>query len=404
MARLLTDLAIRHAKPKAKKYKLSAGDGLCLLVTPNGGKYWRLRYRFEGKQKELSVGRPYPDTSLKEAVIEAAKLRGQLLQSTDPAEERLMTRLARREQPAQTFGEAADSWHAFRAAAWDKKTAQQVRNYLDSDILPKLRNRPLQKIAPPELSAVVAAIEKRNAFDIAKKTRQWLKGIFSYARAKGWTDTDPARDLDVIAAKGPGKKNYPHLLIAELPALLAALDRHDGSKIVKGCAWLALWTANRPGVTRTLRWSELNLDDALWTIEKGREGMKRGYSHLTPLPRQAVEMLRDLHQVTGSFEYVFIGRNDPSKSLSDGAVNGLLKTLGYRGKQTTHGFRHLISTALNEQGYQSDWIERQLAHGDPDKIRGTYNKAMYLEQRRKMTQDWADYVDRARQEGAQQNL
>ena len=163
----------------------------------------------------------------------------------------------------------------------------------------------------------------------------------------------------------------------------------------------ALWTANRPGVTRTLRWSELDLDQALWTIGKGREGMKRGYAHLTPLPNQAVAMLREIHKLTGTFEYVFIGRNDPGKPLSDGAVNMLLKRLGYRGRQTTHGFRHLISTALNEQGYEPDWVERQLAHGDPDKIRGTYNKAMYLESRRKMMQDWADYLDNIKLRSAQ---
>ena len=396
MPQRLTDAAIRNSKPKAKKYKLAAGEGLCLLVMPNGGKYWRLRYRFHGKQKELSVGRPYPQTSLREASIEAGKLRGQLLQTIDPAEERISARLARGERSVETFGDAAESWHAFRSKAWDRKTSLQVRDYLDRDIFPKLRHRPLPNITAPELVAVVAAIEERNAFDIAKKTRQWLKSIFSYSRAKGWTTTDPARDLASLAVRGPAKKNYPHLILSELPAFLAELDKYQGSKLVKACAWLALWTANRPGVTRTLRWSELDLDDALWTIEQGREGMKRGYFHLTPLPRQAVELLREIHQITGSFDYVFIGRNDPTKPLSDGAVNGMLKKLGYRGKQTAHGFRHLISTALNDQGYQSDWVERQLAHGDPDKIRATYNKAMYLEPRRKMTQDWADYLDTLR--------
>jgi len=148
-----------------------------------------------------------------------------------------------------------------------------------------------------------------------------------------------------------------------------------------------------------LRWDEVDLDGALWTIQKGREGMKRGYAHLTPLPRQAVAMMRDVQRVTGTFDYVFIGRNDPMKPLSDGAVNGLLKRMGYRGKQTTHGFRHLISTALNEQGYQADWVERQLAHGDPDKIRGMYNKAQYLEKRREMMQAWADYLDKVRTGG-----
>jgi integrase len=166
------------------------------------------------------------------------------------------------------------------------------------------------------------------------------------------------------------------------------------SEIVRACARLALWTANRPGITRTLRWAELNLDAAVWTIEKGREGMKRGYYHLTPLPTQAVAMLRDVRWISGAFDYVFIGRNDPRQPISDGAIAGMIKRIGYGNQQTMHGFRHLISTALNDKGYEADWIERQLAHGDPDKIRGIYNKAAYLEPRRKMMQEWADYLDK----------
>ena len=150
---------------------------------------------------------------------------------------------------------------------------------------------------------------------------------------------------------------------------------------------------------RTLRWKELDLDDALWTIEKGREGMKRGYRHLTPLPRQAVALLRRIHGMTGTFEFVFIGRNNPRTPMSDGAINGMFKTMGYGGRQTAHGFRHLISTALNERGYKTDYVERQLAHGDPDAIRDTYNRAHYLEPRRKMMQAWADYLDQAKAGG-----
>jgi integrase len=188
------------------------------------------------------------------------------------------------------------------------------------------------------------------------------------------------------------------LHVEELPEFLRKLSKIDASPLVKGAAMMSLWTANRPGVTRTLRWDEVNLDDALWTIATGREGMKRGYSHLTPLPHQAVSMLREIHCLTGTFEYVFIGRNNPRVPLSDGAVNGLLKRLGYRGRQTTHGFRHLVSTSLNELGYESDWVERQLAHGDPDKVRGTYNKAAYLQPRRQMMQAWADRLDALRLE------
>jgi integrase len=215
----------------------------------------------------------------------------------------------------------------------------------------------------------------------------------SASGSKRSTANDPARDLAAIALRGPGVKNYAHLSLDELPDFLRALDAYDGSVLVKACARLALWTANRPGITRTLRWAELDLGAGLWTIEKGRDGMKRGYYHLTPLPTQAVAMLRDVQKISGDFEHVFIGRNDPRQPISDGAIAGMIKRIGYRNKQTMHGFRHLISTALNDKGYEADWIERQLAHGDPDKIRGTYNKAAYLEPRRKMMQEWADYLD-----------
>lgn len=390
----LTELQVKNAKAKATKYTMSAGGGLTLIVTPDGSKYWRLRYRLGGRPRMISVGRPYPATSLKQALAQVAEFRALVERGVDPADQRRIQKLNERQRVANTFGEAADAWHAFRAKAWDTKTSRQAKTYLDKDILPKLRSRPLDGISPAELGALVAGIEDRGAFDVAKKTRQWLNAIYSYARANGWTAADPARDLVAIAQRGPDPRNYAHLSLGELPDFLHALDASDSSLLVKYCARLALWTANRPGVTRTLRWSELDLDEGVWTIEKGREAMKRGYYHLTPLPTQAITMLREIQRLTGKFEYVFIGRNDPRRPLSDGAVAGMFKRIGYHKKQTMHGFRHLISTALNDRGYEGDWVERQLAHGDPDKIRGTYNKAAYLEPRRKMMQEWADYLDR----------
>jgi integrase len=396
MANKLTDLAIRKALPRDKKYKLSGGRGLTLIVMPDGAKYWRLRYSFDGKEKELSLGHPYPELSLRDAEVEVTRLRQLIVGGIDPAEQRFQAKLDRKQKAAQTFEEAAGAWFEFRSKAWAPRTAEQVREYLDKDLLPALGQRALSAVTTRELAALSRSIEERGAPDVAKKARQWLASIFSYARANGWTSADPTRDLRAVVLPTTGATNYPHLTADDLPEFLRKLEAFEASTLVKGAAMLSLWTANRPGVTRTLRWSELNLDEALWTIEKGREGMKRGYSHLTPLPRQAVTMLREIHKLTGTFEYAFIGRNDPRRPLSDGAVNMLLKRLGYRGRQTAHGFRHLISTALNEQGYESDWVERQLAHGDPDKIRGTYNKATYLEPRRKMMQDWADYLDRLR--------
>lgn len=389
----LTELQVKNAKTRDAKYTMAAGGGLTLLVMPDGSKYWRLRYRIGGKPRMISVGRPYPFTTLKQALAQAAEFRALIAGGEDPADQRRIEKLNERERVANTFGEAADAWHVFRSKAWDTKTAQQARTYLDKDILPKLRSRPLDSVSPAELGALVAEIEERGAFDVAKKTRQWLKAIYSYARANGWTAADPARDLAAVALPAPGVKSYAHLSLDELPDFLHAVDEYDGSPLVKACARLALWTANRPGVTRTLRWAELDLDAGIWTIDKGREGMKRGYYHLTPLPTQAVTLLRHIQAMTGDFEYVFIGRNNPRSPLSDGAVAGMFKRIGYHKKQTMHGFRHLISTALNDKGYSADWVERQLAHGDPDKIRGTYNKAPYLEQRRKMMQEWADYLD-----------
>jgi integrase len=393
MASRLTEQQIRSAKAKSAKYTLAAGGGLTLLVMPDGAKYWRLRYRIGGRPRMISVGRPYPFTTLKEASVAAAEFRLLISRGVDPADRRRTEKLSQRERIANTFGDAADAWHMFRSKAWDAKTSEQARSYLAKDILPTLRGRPLDLVTPAELGALVKRIEDRGAFDVAKKTRQWLKAIYSYARANGWTNNDPARDLAAIALSGPSVQSYAHLSLEELPGFLVALDRYDGSPLVKACARLALWTANRPGVTRTLRWSELDLKKGIWTIEEGRVGMKRGYFHVTPLPKQAIAMLSDMHRLTGDFEYVFIGRNDPQKPISDGAVAGMFRRIGYHKKQTMHGFRHLISTALNDRDYKADWVERQLAHGDPNKVRGTYNEAAYVEQRREMMQEWADFLD-----------
>lgn len=390
----LTDIKIKNAKPQPKKYTMPAGNGLTLLVMPDGAKYWRLRYRFGGKGKWISVGRPYPETSLKDASAEAVRLRQLIAEGVDPAEHRVVQKLAQRQRIANTFGEAAEAWHLYRKAAWKPRTAAQVREYLDKDLLPSLRGRPLDAISAPELVALVAGIEQRGAFDVAKKIRQWLKAIYSYGRAMGWTEKDPTRDLLAVKGVAPPPRNFPHLEPDQLPAFLQELAKATGAPTVKGCAMLSVWLGNRPGVTRTLKWAELDLDAGLWEIAKGREMQKRGYRHTTPLPRQAITMLRELHKLTGTFEHVFIGRNDPSKPLSDGAVNNMFKRMGYNGKQTAHGFRHVLSTCMNELGYESEWIERQLSHGDPDAIRGTYNKAVYLNPRRTMLQRWADIVDR----------
>lgn len=395
----LNNEIIKDAKPREKKYWLAAGQyNLYVLVMPDGAKYWKFRYRFLDKNKEVTVGKPFPKMKIEEAAKKAHALKTLLDSGIDPAASLRQQKVNAKHRAANTFKEAADAWYNFRLKRWRPRTAAQVRSYLDKDLLPALGRYPLDTISAQMLAELVHKIDGRGAPDVAKKTRQWLRQIYAYARGNGWTDVDPVRDLHAITDIMVESENYPHIKYEELPEFLASLRRVEADIFVKSAVYMAMWTGNRPGVTNTLRWDEIDFDNELWTIEKGRDGMKRGYRHVTPLPKQAVALLRELKPLSGEFEHVFIGRNDPGKSISDGAVNGLLKRMGYGGRQTMHGFRHVVSSALNGMGYPPDWIERQLAHGDPDKIRGTYNKNPYLEQRREMLRDWADTLDKLEQE------
>lgn len=394
----ITDVAIRGAIVKAKRSGkrafLACGGGLRLLIEPTGIGRWQLRYRYGGKERTVSFG-SYPEVTLAEAMDKALDARKLVRNSIDPVAQRRAEKQALRINVENTFGALAEAWYEHNAPRWSKSTTGKARQYLDKDILPSLRTRPIASLTPVDMGKVIAKIEARGAYNVAKKARQWCKAIFRYAIARGLSKENPAEHLSAIAARGEEPKKYAHLSQEEIPALLRALDTYSGSPLTLGAIRLALWTGNRPGVVRSLKWSEVDLDQKIWAIPKGRPGMKRGYSHVTPLPAQAVTMLRDLQRITGNFEHVFIGRNDPDKPLSDQAMAKALEKMGFKGRQTPHGFRHLVSTALNERGYNKDWIERQLAHGDPDgdNIRGTYNEAIYLEPRRKMMQAWADELD-----------
>ena len=398
----LTDIAVQAAVKRSRRtgklQRISDGNWLTLFITTQGGARWQQRYRYGGKQRTISFG-SYPLISIASARELSNAARALLRQGIDPVENRRKEKAELRLNVANTFGAAVEAWYEFNRPRWEKATADKARQYVNKDLLPSLRKRTLASLTPQDLGAAIAKIEARGAYNVAKKTRQWCKAILNYAIARGWTTENPAEHLNAIAARGPATKNYAHLGFDELPELLRALDGYIGSPFTVAAIRLALWTANRPGITRTLKWNEIDLGNALWIIKENREGMKGGYSHVTPLPRQAVAMLHSLHKISGTFPYVFINRGDPMKPMSDTALSKSLAAMGFKGRQTAHGFRHLISTALNELGYQADWVERQLAHGDPDKIRGTYNKAIYLEPRRKMMQHWADYLENIQTNG-----
>lgn len=385
----LTNTAIKNAKPQEKLYRLADGNGLCLEVTPGGSKLWRYRYRFEGKAKMMALG-AYPSISLATARTRRDEARTTLDKGIDPNAKK-RTDKQERLQACTTFEALADEWYQYKAPLWSESTRYKARLYLDNDILPVIGTRPVNSITRPDLVALVRKVEDRGTLNAAGKIRQWLSQIFRHGLASGIAESNPATDLDVVAAPAGETRHHPCIPYAELPELLTKLDAANIHVMTRLAIRLLILTAVRPGELRQAPWSEFDLDSATWTIPKER--MKARRPHVVPLPTQAVELLRQLHEISGDYELAFPGQQDPARPMSENTINKALSQMGYKGRQTGHGFRHLLSTELNGRGYNRDWIERQLAHGDKNEIRDTYNHATYLEQRRGMMQEWADSID-----------
>jgi integrase len=385
----LTDTTIRTAKPKEKLYRLTDANGLCVEVTPSGSKLWRYRYRFNGKAKMLSLG-TYPLVTLLKARQQRDTARQLLNEGLDPSEQRQAVKIAKKIE-GLTFEILAKEWFDYNSPRWAVATANKAAAYLASDILPALGKRPAKAITRPELVDLLRKIESRQAFNVAKKTRQWLSQIFRFGLAKGAVEGNPATDLNVVAAHAPRSQHHPHVTFSELPELLKKLDASNCHAMTRYAVRLLLLTGVRPGELRKAPWSEFDLTSATWTIPAAR--MKARRPHVVPLPSQAVAILRQLQQLTSRYTLAFAGINNPERPMSENTVNKALELAGYKGRQTGHGFRHLLSTELNGRGYNKDWVERQLAHGDSNDMRATYNHAAYLDQRRKMMQAWADSID-----------
>ena len=385
----LTDTAARTAKPREKLYRMADAAGLCLEVTPSGSKLWRFRYRFGGKAKMMGLG-AYPTVTLAKARERREDARRLLANGIDPTAHKQAERTAQ-SALAHTFEELAREWYAYNSPRWATSTAAKALQYMEADILPVIGQRPVQEVTRPELVALVRKVEKRGALNVAGKIRQWLSQIFRYGLAKGSVESNPATDLDVVAAIAPRTKNHPHVPLSEIPILLGKLDAAKCDVMTRIAVRLLLLTGVRPGELRHAPWSEIDLESATWTIPAAR--MKARRPHVVPLPHQAVASLLELKEITGSYPIAFPGRNNRERPQSENTVNKALHQIGYEGRQTGHGFRHLLSTELNSRGYNRDWIERQLAHGDQDEIRDTYNHAHYLEQRRQMMQAWADSIE-----------
>lgn len=391
---------IETAKPKEKEYKLTDSGGLFLLVKPNGSKYWRYKYRILGLEKKLSIG-VYPDISLSVARQKHEEARKIVALGGDPSEEKKAEKLAQKANVENTFKAIALEWHEYKRPNWSKGYAEDLMEAFENDIFPDIGKRPIAEIEPLEGLTTLRKLEKRGVLDKLRKIRQACKQVCNYAIVTGRAKTNPFSEL-ASALKAPKSTNYPHLLADELPAFLQALASYSGSPITRLATKILMLTGVRTVELRMAEWKEFDFDKRVWEVPVERMKMRR--PHLVPLSNQVVAALREIKAVTGRFNLVFPGRNDITKPMSEASINQVLKRIGYHGKATGHGFRHTMSTILHEQGYNTAWIELQLAHVDKNTIRGTYNHAQYLEQRREMLQWYGDYVDGLAARGVAVNI
>lgn len=413
----LSDAVVRNAKPghnpadkknpvrdPSKPYKAADGDGMYLLVMPDGARYWRLKYRFAGKEKLLALG-VYPDTTLEGARTKRQVARALLAQGIDPSEARRTDEEDKRKKALSTFRALAADWQEKRGGKWSAAHKAAVNRRLDLDVFPKIGRRPVHLITTNELlEDVLRPIEERRAYEIAKKCRVIIGQVLRYAISCGLLtpDKDPTPALKG-ALQVADKQHYACLKDAELPAFLAKLEAYDGTPITKLAIRLLMLTMVRTGELREAEWSEFDIKRATWRVPAAR--MKGRKPHVVPLSAQALEALAQLRTLTGDGKYLFPNEQKPGKVMSENTILFALYRMGYHSRATGHGFRSTFSTIANEQRikgggsrWNADAIERQLAHGSKDLIRAAYARGDYMEERAEMLQWWADYLDGKRED------
>ena len=388
----LTDLQISKSKPREKQYKKHDGGGLFLIITPTGGKWWRFKYRYNDKEKTLSFG-TYPEISLSDARKLREDARSQVAKGIDPSELRKATKAAQAESAANSFEILAREWIGKQKPNWSPANTEIVTRLLAVNVFPWIGKKPIVEVKAPELLNVLRKMEDRGILDSAHRTRAICGQIFRYAIVTGRADRDVAADLKG-AITSPKKKHLASITDPkEVAALLRAIDSLTGTFIVKCAMRLAPLVFVRPGELRQAEWAEINLDKAEWNIPK--EKMKTKQPHLVPLSTQAVAILKEIQPLTGSTRYVFHSTRTVNKPMSDMALSAALRRMGYaQGEMTPHGFRAMARTILDEiLKVRPDFIEHQLAHAVRDPNGRAYNRTAHLEERRKMMQQWADYMD-----------
>ena len=388
----LSDITVKKAKPHEKAMRLFDGGGLYQEVSPAGGKLWRWKYRYGGKEKRLSLG-TYPDTGLADARAKHGVARKLLAAGIDPSVQRKAEKLATKERSANTFAAIAAELLAQRAKKLAPGSAERERRLLETD-LASLAAVPIADVTAPLLLRSLRKIEHRGAVETAHRARMLASQVFRYAIATGRADRNPAVDL-VGALSQPDKKHFASLTEpADVAPLLRALWGYQGSPVVNAALKLAPLFFVRPGELRCARWADIDLDAAEWRYTAS----KTGTPHIVPLATQAVDILRELQELTGRAEYVFPGVRGRDRPMSENTINAAMRRMGFDGDTMTgHGFRAMARTILDEVlGFRPDFIEHQLAHAVRDPNGRAYNRTAHLPERKKMMQGWADYLDTLR--------
>ncbi|HEJ7008122.1 TPA: integrase arm-type DNA-binding domain-containing protein [Serratia marcescens] len=398
----LTDAKIRAAKPDEKPYKLADNGNMFLLVHPNGSRYWRLRYRFLGKEKTLALG-VYPEVSLSEARLKRDEARKLIAENLDPCEQKRVKKSV--PDVAQTFEAIARQWHSSNKK-WSESHAEKTLTSLETHVFPFIGSRDITSLKTPDLLAPVKAAEAKEIYEIASRLQQRISAIMRYASQSGLISYNPA--VDMAGALTTVKRQHrPALTLNRIPELLERLDSYKGQPLTRMATTLSLLIFIRSSELRFARWSEIDFDAALWTIPPERkpiEGVKHSHRgakmrtpHLVPLSRQVMVLLKQIQGISGEHELIFTGDHNPWKPMSENTVNNALRLMGYDTKVDVcgHGFRAMACSSLIESGLWSrDAVERQMSHQERNGVRAAYiHKAEHLEERRLMLQWWADFLD-----------
>ena len=386
---LMSEVAIRKAKPGKKSYKLSAGDGLWLFIEPNGSKLWRYRYKFNGNDTTLSLG-SYPETSFLEAKEKRFAAQKLLQNGINPSSKRKEEKRLAKFDSENTFSAVAETWHKNNLNKWTPEHARKLWRRLELHILPALGSRPIKDISTLELLEALRKVEDGNRTETTHRALQTCRAIFRFAVLTQKIGYNPASDLQG-ALKAHKTVNYPTIAHHQLPRFLEELEKAGTSELNRLAVKLLILTFVRQGEMRRAKWTDFDLKNGEWKIRP--ETTKMRTLHHVPLSKQAIHVLRNIGKITGNNEYVFASQhNRRHPFMSENTINKVIHNLGYKGVLVGHGFRSMASTILNENGFRADVIERQLAHMPRDRVRAAYNRAEYLPERREMMQWWGDFI------------